>query len=226
MNITNQQTPGLIADEINLQQTISGVEAFSPKQYSPEIASAFDRISKLSLGDQCPSLEIFKQAVGLQLMEAVYYHEGFMKKLLKQHPKKKQKDIKLAVTTHVLTEMIYNGFRVGWEWGKNGKPENRDTEVISNESVEIEELIPPVDIVTRPYGKQEMITDARDEIVGYIKKQHELNKPLTDKWNVRMELISAFVGEVLNGVAGVIDKDFEIVEIKEDSKEDVGNKNG
>jgi hypothetical protein len=219
MNITNQSTPGLIADEINLQQTISGVEAFSPKQYSPEIASAFDRISKLSLGDQCPPLEIFKQAVGRQLMEAVYYHEGFIKKLLKQHPKKKQKDIKLAVTTHVLTEMIYNGFRVGWEWGKNGKPENRDAVVVNNESVEVKELIPPVEIITRPYGKIEMIVDARDEIIDYAKKQYELNKPLTDKFNVRIDLIIALVNEVLNGVADVIDKDFEIVEIKEDNKE-------
>jgi hypothetical protein len=219
MNITNQSTPGLIADEINLQQTISGVEAFSPKQYSPEIASAFDRISKLSLGDQCPPLEIFKQSVGRQLMEAVYYHEGFIKKLLKQHPKKKQKDIKLAVMTHVLTEMIYNGFRVGWEWGKNGKPENRDVVAVDNEVVKNEEFVPPVEVVTRPYEKQEIIADARDEIINYVKKQYELNKPLTDKWNVRMDLISAFVNEVLSGVINIIDRDFEIVEIKEDNKE-------
>ena len=62
-----------------------------------------------------------------------------------------------------------------------------------------------------------MITDARDEIIEYTKKQYEVNKPLTDKWNVRMELISAFVNEVLTELSEIIDKDLEVVEVKENN---------
>lgn len=221
MNITNQQTPGLIADEINLNKTISSVEAFSPKQYSPEITSAFDKISQMSIGDQCPSLEIFKQAVGLQLMGVVANYDGFLKKFLKEYPKKRQKDIKIAVTTHVLTEMVYNGFRVGWEWGKNGKPENNNVSsenvVGKSKTIKNEDSNSPIEIIVHPYGRKDMITDVRDEIIEYTKKQYEVNKPLTDKWNVRMELISAFVNEVLTELSEIIDKDLEVVEVKENN---------
>ena len=105
----------------------------------------------MSIGDQCPSLEIFKQAVGLQLMGVVANYDGFLKKFLKEYPKKRQKDIKIAVTTHVLTEMVYNGFRVGWEWGKNGKPENNSlsSENVASKSKTIknEDSNPPIELL-------------------------------------------------------------------------------
>ena len=109
MNITNQSTPGLIADEINLNKTISGVEAFSPKQYSPEITSAFDKISQMSIGDQCPSLEIFKQAVGLQLMGVVANYDGFLKKFLKEYPKKR-----IKIKNYLVKQMTKMGKLIQW----------------------------------------------------------------------------------------------------------------
>jgi hypothetical protein len=221
MEITNKPIAGLIANEINLQKPVSTAESFIPKQYSPEITSAFDKISQMSVGDQCPSLEIFKQAVGLQLMGVVANYDGFLKKFLKEYPKKRQKDIKIAVTTHVLTEMVYNGFRVGWEWGKNGKPEKKSNDSNIKEKsgkvIENKDSDPPIEIVVHPYGRKDMVTDVRDEIIEYTKKQYENRKPLDDTQNIRITLIIDFINEVLTELSEIIDKDLEVVEVKENN---------
>lgn len=119
---------GLLATDAGDVEEIQSSELFQ-KKYDEGIESAFAKISKMSVGNECPPIGIFREAVGQELLNSVVYFEAFKKKFLKEYPKKKQKFVGTALTVHVLAEIVYNGFRVGFEWGKNGKPEVKEINV-------------------------------------------------------------------------------------------------
>ena|SRR3972149_2925889 len=99
------------------------------KEYSEEVQKKFIELKSILSGSggdggknvsiEFPTIGQYRAVVGENLVEVVLLYNAFNKKILKEQPRKVQRRMDFAMKVHLLTELTYQAFQVGYEWSKS-----------------------------------------------------------------------------------------------------------